>query len=94
MGALRVRPLRRRLGLALLASALTHPVVWFAFPSLARKVGWTHGQMVVAAEIFAVAVEAGFLMIMGARRGLWASPLANACSVVAGLSLRRLGWPV
>ena len=40
------------------ASAVTHPVVWFVFPRLARRWGQGYALMVVEAETFAVVVEA------------------------------------
>jgi hypothetical protein len=90
-------PLYRRAGAswrtALLASSITHPVVWFAFPLLGRM-GLSYWEMVAAAETFAVGVEALWLSANGVRRAFAWSLLANATSVCGGLLLRALfGWP-
>jgi hypothetical protein len=47
----------RRVGLAFLCSLVTHPVVWFVFPRLIDSYA-DYELMVVAAESFAVTVEA------------------------------------
>jgi hypothetical protein len=90
-------PIYRRAGAswrtALLASTVTHPVVWFGFPLLGR-VGLGYWGMVAAAETFAVGLEALWLSTHGVRRALAWSLLANATSVCGGLLLRALfGWP-
>lgn len=78
---------------ALLASTLTHPVVWFVFPLLGRW-GLGYWGMVVAAELFAVSLEALWLSFNGVRRALGWSLLANATSLGGGLLLRAMfGWP-
>jgi hypothetical protein len=78
---------------ALLASTLTHPVVWFCFPLLGRT-GLGYWGMVAAAETFAVGLEALWLSANGVRRALSWSLLANATSVVGGLLIRSVfGWP-
>lgn len=72
---------------ALLASALTHPLVWFAFPALFEgALGYV--PMVVLAEVFAVVVEAVWLARRGVRRPVMWSAVANAASVTLGLLLR------
>jgi hypothetical protein len=79
----------KSLRVSFLASALTHPIVWFVFPVLMR---WGVGYvlMVALAEIFAVAVEAWWLRLNGvARPWLW-SFVANAFSATCGLVLREL----
>lgn len=78
---------------ALLASALTHPIVWFAFPALLEgAVGYA--PMVVLAEAFAVAVEAAWLAYRGVRRPVVWSVVANAASATVGLLLRQtVGLP-
>ena len=74
---------------AFLASALTHPVVWFVFPLLPLP----YGVMVFAAEVFAVVVEALWLRWNGVPRALLWSFLANAFSASVGLALRAAtGW--
>ncbi|XXF77428.1 hypothetical protein P2318_30905 [Myxococcaceae bacterium GXIMD 01537] len=74
---------------AFLASALTHPVVWFGFPLL-REVGLGYWGMVAVAEVFAVGAEALWLRAQGIRRPLAWSVVANATSVLVGLLLREL----
>jgi ABC-type Co2+ transport system permease subunit len=73
------------------ASAVTHPVVWFVIPR------WAPGgyvAMVVQAEAFAVLVEAGYTGLLGLRRSLAWSLLANAASAGLGLLSREVfGWP-
>ncbi len=79
-----------RLWLAFAASALTHPFVYFGFP-------WLMGGMglgcLLAAESFAVVVEAWWLGQLGVGRRdavLW-SLVANACSVGVASGLRASG---
>lgn len=74
-------PQLRRWLLALGASTVTHPVVWFAFPW--GTAPWE--LCFIAAETFAVVVE-GFLgKIAGLERPwLWALS-ANGASVLVGL---------
>lgn len=67
-----------------LASAITHPVVWFLFPLLPLD----YWPMVACAEVFAVAVEAWWLARHGVRRALFFSLLANGASFTIGLLLR------
>ncbi len=77
-------PQLRRWLLALGASTVTHPVVWFAFPW--GTAPWE--LCFVAAEAFAVVVE-GFLgKIAGLERPwLWALA-ANGASVLVGLIIQ------
>ncbi len=87
--ALRAR--RRRWAWALSASALTHPIVWFVFPRFWPG-GWWHQTL--AAEAFAVTVEAVGLSALGVSRSVAWALLANGASVAVGLSARALwGWP-
>lgn len=89
--ALRRRPLLQALGLAALASLLTHPFVWFLFPRLVPQPYWL---MAVLAESFAVSVEALYLRAVGAPRPLLLSLLGNGASCGAGLLASAwLGWP-
>jgi hypothetical protein len=70
---------------AFLASAFTHPIVWFVFPAF-----WPggYGSMVAGAELFAWAAEALWLKANGVERaGLW-SFIANAGSFCIGMALR------
>ncbi len=81
-------PIYRRatgsLWVAFAASALTHPVVWFAFPLLPLG----YWPMVVLAEVFAVTVEAWWLWRHRTPHPLRWSLLANACSATLGLVCR------
>ena len=77
----------RRLAVAFGASLLTHPVVWFAFP---RVITGTYWGMVLAAEVFAVGVEAMVLSGTGLRRPLLWSLAANFASVAVGLICRAI----
>jgi hypothetical protein len=79
-------PLRGRPLAGFGASAITHPVVWFVFPALIHD----YLTMAVAAEIFAVAVEAAYLRAFGVRRALFWSIVANGASLGLGLALRAL----
>lgn len=87
----RARPLPRRIALAFAASALTHPVVFVAFPALFPRDYWTG---VAAAEAFAVGVEALYLGWLGVPRSIGWAALANGASFALGLGLRAaFGWP-
>jgi hypothetical protein len=78
-----------RLGVAFLCSLLTHPIVWFVFPRLINI--YTHYlAMVVAAETFAVLVEAAVLARFGLHKAFWVSLLANMSSLWCGFLLRYL----
>lgn len=72
--------------IAIIANLATHPAVWFVFTQL-FLVGTP--QYVLAAEAWAVAVEAAVYLVVirgvGTRRAVTASVLANAASIVAGL---------
>jgi len=88
---LRGRPWWKRLAVAFMASAITHPFVWFLFPLLmpTRAQYWT---MVVLAETFAVFAEAAWLATNRLRRAfLWAL-LANGASFSVGMLFWKLGW--
>ncbi|MBI4703790.1 MAG: hypothetical protein HY744_21990 [Deltaproteobacteria bacterium] len=73
--------LARALVLAFVASAATHPAVWFVFPVLVPRSYWT---MVAAAEAFAICFEAAYLWALGVRRPLLWSLAANAASASVG----------
>jgi len=77
--------------LAFLASALTHPVVFFAFPYLEVDAYWV---MVAYAEAFAVSVEAVFLTLLSVPYSIIWALVANGLSLAVGLVLRHwLSWP-
>ena len=84
--------LLRRVGFAFLASALTHPVVWFVIPEIIPLERYT--LFFVFAEGFAVFAEALLMRALGLRHAaIWAL-VANASSVVVGYVIRALfGWP-
>jgi hypothetical protein len=87
---LRIPLLATRVARAFLPSALTHPLVWFAFPRLPLA----YLPMVVCAELFAFFAEAALLRALRVPRALAWSFLANAASLGVGLLLRALvGWP-
>jgi hypothetical protein len=78
---------------AFLASAFTHPLVWFGFPTL-KALGLGYWGTVVVMECFAIGVEAVWLSTRGVRRALLWSLLANSASVSLGLLSRAMfGWP-
>lgn len=91
--ALRARALPERLAMAFSASAITHPLVWFAFPSLLP--GHTaYWAMVAAAELFAWGAEAGLLWALRVERPWLWSIAANGLSFGLALVTRALvGWP-
>lgn len=72
-----------------LASAITHPFVWFVFPGL-MDLGLGYGPMVALAEAFAVLAEAAWLHHNRVQRALLWSFVANAASAVGGLLLRHV----
>jgi len=91
------------------ASAITHPVVWFAMPGLAgaafqrmadrgMALPWSATFRFLAfgvlCEGFAVAVEAVYLRAMRVPRPLLWALVANAASASIGwLCWRLTGWP-
>lgn len=83
----------KSLRVSLLASALTHPIVWFVFPLLMDH-GVGYVPTVVLAELFAIAVEAAWLRWNRVPQPLLWSLLANTFSVTCGFILRALvGFP-
>lgn len=86
----RLLPRSRRIVLAVGASAVTHPVVWFVFP-------WHHAPYlptVIAAELFAIATEAWLCHRAGIKHPVRWSMVANLGSLAVGTGLRALiGWP-
>lgn len=78
-------------GLSVLLSLATHPVVWFVFPSLFPTSYW---GMVLAAESFAIGVEALMLWRVRVSQPFLVSLVANSLSAGLGLLSRSLfGWP-
>ncbi len=79
-----------RIALAFGASTLTHPFVWFAFP----RVIAAYGAYFAVSEAFAIAVEAIYAWLVGARRPFVAAFVANGASAALGVSSHALfGWP-
>lgn len=79
------------------ANALTHPIVWFVFPSLALPFslasGFGFGYLLqtLFSEMFAFLVEAGVFVLLfpklPMRQALFLSLICNAVSFLAGLVL-------
>lgn len=84
--------LRGRWVVAFMASAITHPIVWFVIQPLWP---WRFYQGVLFAEAFAIIVEALYLQRVASLRHAWAwSLFANAASVAASFATRALfHWP-
>lgn len=73
---------------SLLASTLTHPVVWFVFPAVC-PLSWGYWGMVAAAEAFAVLGETAWLRVNGVTASFKWAFVVNAASAVGGLLLRE-----
>lgn len=76
-------------------SLVTHPAVWYVFPSLGARAALSWTQMLWLAEGFAYVVEAALLRAYGVRwsRAIAVSMLANTASIVAG-ELVRWRWGI
>jgi hypothetical protein len=97
----------RRLGLGLLASAITHPCVWFVIPRIFYSDAYDdlsyrypalhvhrYTLFFLFAEGFAVVAEALLLRAFGLRNALLWALLANATSAGLGFVSRHyIGWP-
>lgn len=91
-------PIYRRMlgvsyGRAFTASAITHPVVWFVFPSVGSALGVGYLGYAILAELFAWLVEAFYFARVARiplRRSLLVSLCANAASVALALIGRSL----
>lgn len=87
---------RARWDEAFMASALTHPVVWFGIPRLytmatgAELIGAHYWIMVLIAETFAVVAEGFYMRHLGKKQPFLWSLAANAASVALGLTSRQL----
>ncbi|MFO0686010.1 MAG: hypothetical protein U0234_28375 [Sandaracinus sp.] len=91
--ALPGRPTRERFAIALGASGITHPIVWFVIPDIGNALGLSWWPTVAIAETFAVVVEGLWLAAFGVRRGLAWSLFANGVSFSLGLvGYALLGW--
>lgn len=87
-------PLPQRLRRAFVLSLVTHPVVWFVFPTLLPQ---SYVAMVLAAEVFAISVEAAILTRWMPQKAFYCiglSLVANGCSAGFGMLCRAVfGWP-
>jgi hypothetical protein len=89
------RPRGERWALALAASFLTHPLVWFVIPDLVATLApeaapWS---AIGVAETFAVVSETAWLATFGVRHALPLALLANGASFTLGLfAYVYLGW--
>lgn len=83
-------PARRRIAAPLLASTLTHPILWF----VARRFFSSYGAYVVTSELLIVLVEAVVLRLFAGpgttRVSFAASALANGASYGAGVLFHAL----
>ena len=83
------------LSVGLSASLITHPFVWYAWPEIIDATQH-YTAFLVAAELFAVLVEAAWLRLWSVRLApaLLISIAANMSSVAVGEVTRALfGWP-
>ena len=72
-------------------SAVTHPIIFFVFPTFFPADYWTY---VSVAEAFAVGVETLILQSLAVSSALRWALLANGASLLLGGSLRAVfGWP-
>lgn len=83
--AQRGSPWSRRLGVAFMASTITHPIAWAM--GLVLQPFLLH---VLVAEAFAVTVEALWLRRWGVERAFWWALTANASSVAIFIVGRSL----
>ena len=81
------RPPRERWALALAASFLTHPLVWFVIPDVVATIApdASHWSAIAVSETFAVVAEALWLALFGVRHALGLALLANGASFTLGL---------
>ncbi len=82
----------KRWAVAFLCSLLTHPIVWFVFPRIIDSYT-DYVPMVIAAETFAVCVEAMVLSLATARHAFVLAFFTNMLSMSLGFVIRYfLGW--
>lgn len=81
------RRTRERWALALAASFITHPLVWFVIPDVVSTLApnASHWSAIAVAETFAVVAEALWLTMFGVRLALPLALLANGTSFTLGL---------
>ena len=83
------------IAIGLAASLITHPLVWFVWPRIIDP-AVDYNAFVIAAETFAVSVEALWLRLWGVplRYAVLISIAANMSSVAVGEFSRSVfGWP-
>ena len=73
-----------------LASALTHPIIWFIFPQFAREYEWNYNTFLLFAEGYAYGVEILWYMAMRVPRPILLSCAANTASFGLGLLIQTL----
>lgn len=89
------RPMRERWAIALAASTITHPLVWFVIPDACMDLhpaltGW---WSVLVCELFAFGMEAVWLSAFRVKLAVFYALLANVTSFTLGLFLyTHLGW--
>ena len=84
-----------RWAIALGASLITHPLVWFVFPDLTALIAPEAGpwSSIALSETFAVTAEAIWLWLFGVRHAFPLALLANGTSFLLGLFLYTyLAW--
>ena len=83
-------PKRKIILLVFLASAITHPIIWFIFPQFARENHWDYSTFLLIAEGYAYGVEILWYMAMRAPRPVLLSCTANTASFGLGLLIQAL----
>lgn len=81
------RPASERWGIALAASFMTHPLVWFVVPDLVHTLSPESSTWaaIAVAEAFAVCAEALWLSLFGVRHAALLALLANCASFTLGM---------
>ena len=69
------------------ASLITHPMVWFVFPSIRHDAGLSYGEYLFMAESYAYSVEALYYYVLRVKRPVLLSVVANTCSFLTGVLL-------
>ena len=82
-------PKHRVIALVFLASAITHPIVWFVMPGFAREYHWDFFTFMVVAESYAYGVEILWYFAMKVPRPIFLSCVANSGSFGLGLLIHE-----
>jgi len=77
--------IRRRAGVGFLATAITHPIIWFVLHALAREWSLSHNLYLVMAESYAVGVEGLLLWALSYEKPWRLALLINMASFALGL---------